>query len=74
VRSERWLNRSAWMDPVGTRLWPIFGAAYFAVAVKRVAGMRLLEPAWRTGAQRARAQVPIANRSAAPVQATGKTE
>ncbi|WP_245901344.1 class I SAM-dependent methyltransferase [Simplicispira suum] len=74
VRSEGWLNRFAWMDPVGTRCWPIFGAAYFAVAVKRVAGMRLLEPAWRTGAQRARTQVPVANRSAAPFQSTGKTE
>ena len=64
VRSERWLNRFGWMDPVGARAWPIFGAAYFVVAVKRVHGMRLLEPAWRTSPQRAGAQVPVANRNA----------
>lgn len=64
VRSARWLDRFAWMDAVGARAWPIFGAAYFVVAVKRVPGMRLLEPAWRTGAKHAGAQVPVANRSA----------
>jgi len=75
VRSEGWLNRFAWMDPVGAHCWPIFGAAYFAVAVKRVAGMRLLEPAWRKGAQRARSQVPVANRAVQrKFQPTGKTE
>lgn len=64
VRSQRWLDRFAWVDPVGARCWPIFGAAYFAVAVKRVHGARLLEPAWRTASQHAGAQVPVANRSA----------
>jgi SAM-dependent methyltransferase len=69
VRSARWLQRFAWMDAVGARAWPIFGAAYFVVAVKRVPGMRLLEPAWRTGAKRAGVQVPVANRSAvSPMQ------
>jgi SAM-dependent methyltransferase len=28
-----------WMDAVGERWWPIFGAVYFIVAVKRVRGM-----------------------------------
>jgi len=48
VRSQRWLDRYAWLDRVGDRWWPIFGAAYFVVAVKRVHGMRLLEPAWKS--------------------------
>ncbi len=41
-KSERWLERCAWMDPVGDRWWPVLGAVYFIVAVKRVRGMRLV--------------------------------
>ncbi len=40
--SQRWLDRFAWMDPVGDRWWPVLGAVYFIVAVKRVRGMRLV--------------------------------
>jgi SAM-dependent methyltransferase len=42
LRSEAWLQRFAWMDPVGERWWPVLGAVYFLVAVKRVRGMRLI--------------------------------
>jgi SAM-dependent methyltransferase len=41
-KTERWLDRCAWMDPVGDRWWPVLGAVYFIVAVKRVRGMRLV--------------------------------
>ncbi len=40
--SDAWLARSAWMDRVGERWWPVLGAVYFLVAVKRVRGMRLV--------------------------------
>ena len=30
------------MDHSGERWWPVFGAVYFVVAVKRVRGMRLV--------------------------------
>ena len=63
VRTAHWLERFGWMDPLGERWWPILGAAYFVVAVKRVHGMRLLEPAWRTHRQRAAGTVPVANRA-----------
>ena len=43
--NQKWLRRFAWMDTLGPRWWPIFGATYCVVAVKRVRGMRLLEPA-----------------------------
>ncbi|MEI7785349.1 MAG: methyltransferase domain-containing protein, partial [Betaproteobacteria bacterium] len=52
LRHARWLERLSWMDPIGARWWPIFGAVYFVVAVKRVRGMRLIEPAWRERARR----------------------
>lgn len=48
LTSQKWLDRFDWMDQAGRRWWPIFGAVYFVVAVKRVRGMRLLEPAWRS--------------------------
>ena len=66
VLSEPLLERFAWMDRAGARWWPIFGAVYFIVAVKRVRGMRLLAPAWKTPAARAVAPVSVANRRPAP--------
>ena len=69
VRTAQWLERFGWMDPLGERWWPILGAAYFLVAVKRVHGMRLLEPAWRTQRQRSAGTVPVANRAGGRVPA-----
>jgi hypothetical protein len=42
LASSRWLSRFAWMEPAGDRWWPVFGAVYLLVAVKRVRGMRLV--------------------------------
>jgi SAM-dependent methyltransferase len=42
VRSQRWLDRYAWTEDTGQHWWPVFGAAYVLVAVKRVRGMRLV--------------------------------
>ena len=61
VRGEKWLNRLSWMDKAGPRWWPIFGAVYFLVAVKRVRGMRLLSPVWKS----------VPSRAGAPVTVTG---
>ena len=69
VRTDKWLQRWGWIEGVGTRWWPILGAAYFLVAVKRVHGMRLLEPAWRNQRQRSAATVPVANRAGGRVPA-----
>ncbi len=62
VGSAHWLSRFAWMDAVGARWWPIFGAGYFLVAVKRVRGMRLMGPAWKTAPARAAGPVSVVNR------------
>ncbi|MDH5538687.1 MAG: methyltransferase domain-containing protein [Rhizobacter sp.] len=40
--SQKWMTRLAWMDQAGERWWPVFGAVYFVVAVKKVRGMRLV--------------------------------
>jgi len=41
-RTQRWLDRLGWMERAGDRWWPVLGAVYFLVAVKRVRGMRLV--------------------------------
>jgi SAM-dependent methyltransferase len=46
-RSERWLERTAFMESAGDRWWPICGAVYLIAAVKRVRGLRLVGPALR---------------------------
>lgn len=48
VEQEAWLERWRWMDKLGHKAWPVLGGAYCVLAVKKVHGMRLLEPAWRT--------------------------
>ena len=60
--TDKWLSRFEWMDKAGGRWWPILGAVYFLVAVKRVRGMRLLEPAWKTHISVATAPVAVANK------------
>lgn len=62
VDSETLLERFRWMDAAGERWWPIFGAVYFIVAVKRVRGMRLLSADWRRAASRVTAPVSIAGK------------
>jgi len=61
LSSQAWIGRFRWMDAAGRRWWPIFGAVYFLAAVKRVHGVRLLEPAWKVRKGTAAAPAAIAN-------------
>jgi SAM-dependent methyltransferase len=58
VRTEKWLQRTAWLDRWGARWWPVLGAVYFVVAVKRVRGMKVLGPAWKPRRATSAAPVP----------------
>lgn len=60
---DKWLPHFAWLDRLGERCWPILGAVYFLVAVKRVRGVTLLSPAWRTRKAVATAPASIAGSS-----------
>lgn len=62
VQTERWLTRFESLNKAGSQWWPILGAVYFVVAIKRVRGMRLLGPAWK----------PFRSRVVAPVAVTGR--
>jgi len=50
------------MDAAGERWWPIFGAVYFLVAVKRVRGVHLLESGWTARKTPAAAPAAVANK------------
>lgn len=63
--SQKWLDRFSWMDTLGQRWWPIFGAMYCVVAVKRVRGMRLLEPGWKARKAVAAAPAAVASKDSA---------
>jgi len=61
-RTQRWLERAPWMEAAGERWWPVLGAVYFVVAVKRVRGMRLVALARRQKtAAKASAPAVVAN-------------
>ena len=57
-----WLQRFAWLEPLGARWWPMFGAAYVLVAVKKVRGTRLLGATWKAAPVRAGAAVVAGQR------------
>lgn len=61
LASEAWLSRFALMDRLGARWWPILGAAYCLVAVKRVFSTTLINPRWRPVIRLPTAPVPVAN-------------
>lgn len=61
LSSEKWLQHFEWMDRAGDRWWPILGAVYFLVAIKRVRGMTLLSPAWKASRALASAPASVAN-------------
>jgi len=66
LQNEKWFERLASLESSGSRWWPIFGAVYFLVAVKRVRGMTLLSPGWKAGRPLVSAPVSVAGR-ASPV-------
>lgn len=72
TRSARRLARAAWLERLGARWWPIFGAGYAILAVKRAHGARLLGSAWKAPAGAAVAPVTVANKIT-PAHALGTT-
>ncbi len=62
LNSVHWLERTAWMDRVGERWWPVFGAVYMLVAIKRVRGMRLVGLTRTANARKQAAPAVVAQR------------
>jgi len=63
-----WLARFEFMERAGARWWPILGGVYVVRAVKRVAGMRVVTPAWRRERARRRALAAVPQRNGAVAQ------
>ena len=74
LSQQAWLDRFQWMDRVGERWWPVLGAVYMLVAVKRVRGMRLVGLMKQQRRQARHAAVAVAQRSpvVAERRATGE--
>lgn len=58
LRGPRW----RFLDRPGARWWPVLGAAYLLHGIKRVQGMRLIAPDWRSRKARAKRLSPVAQR------------
>ena len=72
AHTARWLERGAWLDRCGPRLWRLLGAVYCVVAVKRVRGMHLLGPAWKPRRALRMAPVAVARHTAPRVPETSQ--
>lgn len=60
--TEKWLQRFSFMEKAGEQWWPYLGAVYVVQAIKRVKGMRLIGPAWKTQKAATRQGVPATNK------------
>lgn len=60
--TEKWLTRFHFFEAAGDRWWPIAGGVYFLQSVKRMAGLRLIKPAWQQRAKRKKAFAALARK------------
>lgn len=63
VQREGWLSKTRFLDPAGDRWWPAAGGAYCLEVVKRVQGMRIIEPQWRRIATPRAKPAPVAEKT-----------
>lgn len=62
LHQEKWLQRWRFMELAGDRWWGFSGGVYLLRAIKRVHGMRLIEPIWRKQPVAAKALRPVAQK------------
>ena len=65
LNTSAWMDRFEWMDRIGDRWWPVLGAVYYLMAVKRVRGMRLVGLAKRE-VRKSQAAPAVVNREREP--------
>ena len=53
VQRERWLNKTRFIELAGDRWWPAGGGVYCLEVIKRVSGLRIIEPQWSRVSARA---------------------
>jgi SAM-dependent methyltransferase len=62
VQRERWLSRTRFLELAGDRWWPAAGGVYCLDVIKRVKGMRVIEPQWRRVNETARSRATVAEK------------
>lgn len=60
---EKILQRFGFMEKAGDRWWPVCGGAYYLTAVKRMHGMRLINPAFKDKKQQIKNLKPAAQKT-----------
>ncbi|NLY26235.1 MAG: class I SAM-dependent methyltransferase [Alcaligenaceae bacterium] len=61
--TDQWIRRWSFMEAAGDRWWAVCGAVYVVSAVKRVAGMRLIEPRWKKSRRKPRRAAVVTPRN-----------
>jgi len=62
VTNEQWLARLSFLEAAGDRWWPFAGGVYFLHGVKRVQGMRVITPQWKTKLSKRKSLAPVPHR------------
>lgn len=73
VDAPEWLARWKWLDRIGQRCWPVCGAAWIMHGIKRVSGVRLIQPNWRDKSASAKSFPAVVRRVGKIREETGKT-
>ena len=60
--NERWIDRLSFLEAAGDRWWPFAGGVYFLHGIKRVQGVRVITPQWRTARAKSKALATIPQR------------
>lgn len=60
--TEKWIRRFDFMEAAGDRWWPFAGGVYFLHGIKRVHGIRVITPQWKTGAAKSKRLVVLPQR------------
>lgn len=61
-KQEKWRQRFLFMEAAGDRWWPISGGVYYLQAIKKMHGMRIIKPGWRSTLDRRKKIAPAAQR------------
>ena len=62
IQREKWLRRFEFLEAMGDRWWALAGGVYFLQAKKKVVGMRLLTPNWKTAPAAKAGLAPVAQK------------
>lgn len=66
---EKWLRRFGFMEAAGDRWWPFAGGIYFLHGIKKVPGMRIITPKWKTAQAKKKALVAVPHKTGKPEDA-----